>query len=338
VQTFVRPRNQFSKLEALWEKNHSNATPPQSVGSSHKRSGEAQDHQSTSQAKRAKRDEAELLASNATPLSQVPPQAQEEPVVKADCTQAEDAESDQEDVNTEEPAESRIPARSTIWAAQWTKIEAFRRKQHLLAAVGSYALSCPVIEDRYPGLEGQLRLDIKFLPEYTENDGVLEAHLNLGLFKGTIALALDSEVLDIWCYHQSRPINSVNAESQRLRDKSRAARTILGADRVPGSPLKIAPVRIDLAQPLAFWGEFRCQDDRKLFMRPGLIFANTCEVDFLDTSGLNIEGTIDLPMLEIGTVRFEGFKVHELATKTGWRAWSEYDNALIRYGSDWNKA
>lgn len=52
------------------------------------------------------------------------------------------------------------PARSSIWKTQWAEIGAFKRKQYLLMAKGSYVVACSTIESTYPGLEGQLRLNI----------------------------------------------------------------------------------------------------------------------------------------------------------------------------------
>ena len=65
-----------------------------------------------------------------------------------------------------------MPARSAVWKVQWAKVEDFRRKQYLLPAAGSYALTCPMIEDRFPGVDGKLRLDLSFGSE-TKHDGIL---------------------------------------------------------------------------------------------------------------------------------------------------------------------
>ncbi|KAF2827821.1 hypothetical protein CC86DRAFT_369051 [Ophiobolus disseminans] len=353
-QTMMLLRDKFRMLEEAWTDKYSTGTSQQGAGSSQKRprASDAGEPQSTFQSKRARLNKSKGRANIKTVEIQTEREVGMELLVKldhpgenehevesdGDNENEQEVESDGDSESSEEEIESRITARSEIWAAQWTKVKSFRRKQHLLSAVGSYAISCPTIEDRYPGLEGQLRLDIMFLPKYTENDGILEAHLNLGLFNGTIALGLNSDSFDIWCCRQSRSTNTPNEETQKLKELSRAARTKLPVDESSGSSLKIAPVDFDLSQPLSFIGEFRCQDDRKLFMRPSQTFADACSIDFLDTLGLSFSGEIYLPMLDTKPVGFEGFKLQERATRSGWRAWSEYETVNIRYGSEWNKS
>jgi hypothetical protein len=57
---------------------------------------------------------------------------------------------------------------------------------------------------------------------------------------------------------------------------------------------------VDLTEALTCEGEFRCLDDRKLFMRPGTIFSESCIIRFKDLTGLHLEGVINLPIMRLG--------------------------------------
>jgi|TARA_R110002003_G_scaffold244_16_gene17564 hypothetical protein len=93
---------------------------------------------------------------------------------------------------------------------------------------------------------------------------------------------------------------------------------------------------LDLSAELRLSGEFRCHDDRKLFLKPHLVFANDFDMKFDDLSGLSFEGDIKLPMLSDQPVGLEGFKIGESATIDG-NHWTTYHTANVRYGSMWSE-
>ncbi|KAH7066727.1 hypothetical protein BKA63DRAFT_571135 [Paraphoma chrysanthemicola] len=134
----------------------------------------------------------------ATLLSSVTPSRQthtyQEVKVEAEDNVEEEEEASTEGKAEAEAAETRWPARGAIWEEQWSKTEAFRRRQRLLTAVGMYALSCSLIEDRYPGHEGQLRLSVELIP-VNDDTGVLHGQLDLGLFTGAVSLAVSNTAL-----------------------------------------------------------------------------------------------------------------------------------------------
>jgi hypothetical protein len=230
-----------------------------------------------------------------------------------------------------------VPARGPIWEARWKKVEAFRRRLCFLRVTGSYAINCPNVEDRYPALEGQLRLDISIHPE-TEEDGILTGNLDLGLFKGIVALGTNDLSLDVWCRRNSHTGRTADyakcPESQRLDRRYLFARRSLGMEK--GSPLPRAD--IDFETLPAFPGEYRCRDDRELFSASGVVFSGSCGVRLKDTMGMQLKGEITFPMLSGEAIPFDAFKLRELpAVHTTARSWKDYDTESIRHSSTWKE-
>ncbi|KAH7080981.1 hypothetical protein FB567DRAFT_117184 [Paraphoma chrysanthemicola] len=333
------PRHIFAKLETILEDDRSRHDAHQAVGSGRKRQHDSEE-QAIEEMKPRKRERKDAAPNTTATLLASILSSRPTDVCEEVKSQTEDKVGDEEEASTEikaewEASETRLRARGAIWEEQWSKIEAFGQRQRLLTAVGTYALSCPLIEDRYTGLEGLLRLSVEFIPG-TDDTRVLHGQLDLSLFTGAVAFAVSDAALHVWCYDKTRRPTHPNGEMDRLRAWGRDARTTLGLQRKSDSSCAIPRADFDLSAELRLCGEFMCNDDRKLFLRPGLILANDFDIDFTDLSGLSFTGRIKLPMLSDEPAVLEGFTFEETATKTG-RSWSEYDTASIRYGSVWNE-
>lgn len=344
IQEIVHPRHIFEELEKIWTQEQSRRNTSHTPRTSKKRVRDiASDTDSVvSQSKRTKsfeHDQGLPLSDTDVSCTQSELGEQEVQVDAVSESHEETTTVDEDDhgdasETSEEDAETRMPARSAAWKAQWTKVEAFRRRQYFLATVGSYAITCPLIEDRFPGFEGQLRLHITIRPN-TENDGILTACLDLGLFEGILVLGTEEDRLHVWCHEKSRPGKRPNPESRRLEQRSRAAKRRIKAKASTNSG-SIDPVNIGFDEAPSFWGEYRCRDDRGLFSGSEVVFSNKSCIWLQDKAGMHIEGDICLPMLSDDPVVFEGFKVQESpAVKTGANSWAEYNTAIIRFGPSW---
>jgi hypothetical protein len=226
--------------------------------------------------------------------------------------------------------------RSSLSQGQVDKVKAFRMKQYFMAPTGSFTITCPEIETRFPALEGRLRMDIKLLE--TEH-GLYEACFNLGLFEGTAALATREESLSVWCYTEQRKQvphlerDQYDKEMKRLKRASSAAWHAIGI--MEEGRYVLPDLETDISTPPAFFCEYRCNDDRQLFLKPSLVFASAGRIMFADLMGLQLSGSIHLPMLSDEPVTFEGFKVEDTDLLQNERPWSAFDTSAIRYGADW---
>jgi hypothetical protein len=170
----------------------------------------------------------------------------------------------------------------------------------------------------------------------TEEDGILTGNIDLGLFKGIVALGTNDLSLDVWCRRNSHtgrtPDYAKCPESQRLDRRYLVARRSLGMEK--RSPLPRAD--IDFETRPEFLGEHRCKDDRTLFSAPGVVFSGSCGVWQKDSLGMQLKGEITLPMLSGEAIPIDGFKLQELpAVYTTARSWKDYDTASIRHSSTW---
>jgi hypothetical protein len=143
----------------------------------------------------------------------------------------------------------------------------------------------PFIEERYPGLNGKLTLDIRFLPESTKDQGVSEFSLDFGLFSGTAALGIDKYTLADWCYRQHlREIPNPLHPPQHRPEACRLAKNVVhahrkvcrdeGAKQGGLSRHKLLP-KANLTKPPSLTLNARLQDTENLFMVPGSIFGST---------------------------------------------------------------
>jgi hypothetical protein len=74
-----------------------------------------------------------------------------------------------------------MPSLSTLSKNQTEQINAFRKKQDYLTAVSSYTVTCPMIEEQFPALAGQLKLDLTLHRDWKESNGMLVAGFDFGL-------------------------------------------------------------------------------------------------------------------------------------------------------------
>jgi hypothetical protein len=95
-----------------------------------------------------------------------------------------------------------------------------------------------------------------------------------------------------------------------------------------------------MKEPLKFFCEFRCKDDRKLFLKPRIRFASSGIIEFSDCTGLEVSGSFDFPMNGPDPLPFSGFKVSdtpEESEKYQDMSLRKSNTATIRYGDAWNK-
>jgi hypothetical protein len=97
-----------------------------------------------------------------------------------------------------------MPSLSTLSKNLTDQINAFRKKQYYLTAIGSYTVTCPMIEEQFPALAGQLKLDLTLHRDWKESNGMLVAGFGFGLFSGTIAMSPDRDQLTKCCYYMYR--------------------------------------------------------------------------------------------------------------------------------------
>jgi hypothetical protein len=236
---------------------------------------------------------------------------------------------------------SLAPARSAVWQEHWQKIEAFRLQDYYNRFTGSYTISCTLIEGRYPGLDGCLRLHIDLLFN-TVKRGLLKAKLELGLFTGIMIMAMDSGVLSEWCYHEHRrsdpqTIDTHNPEMDRLRDESEKAQ-ITAHQKILEPGRAVRAKQIDTSKPAHLYCAFRLEDEHDIFMKPDTIFADHGEIVFTDLFGHQFDATFSLPMLSSEPVKCTGYKIDADGDTEGMRSWADYDTSTIRYGAAWNQS
>jgi hypothetical protein len=108
-------------------------------------------------------------------------------------------------VKTEQSVETELQpdGLGPVWKSRWQQdIEKYRVTDYHSRIADKYAINCPVIKQRYPGLEEKLVIRIRILHSDTKHQGVSEADIDLGLFKGSAAMGIDEHSLADWCYRQ----------------------------------------------------------------------------------------------------------------------------------------
>jgi hypothetical protein len=99
--------------------------------------------------------------------------------------------------------------------------------------------------------------------------GFFEACFDLGLFKGTAALAMREESLSVWCYiEQRKKVPNVDKEEydkaehdndmKSLKRVSSAAWHAIGI--MKEGRYVLPDLETDISTPPSFFGEFRCED------------------------------------------------------------------------------
>jgi hypothetical protein len=236
--------------------------------------------------------------------------------------------------------------KSVLSTAQAEKFRAFRVKQYYMIVSGSYAIICPFLAEKFPAIADQLRIDINFLPSSTVEYGIMEAHVDLGLFRGTAAMGVDDKRLAGWCalqHYQSRTewrngtSTGEDCETKRMRVAFDDAWKRLGCVQSRNGTPIIPQIETMTESPPYFFCDFRFYDDRRLFMKPGFIFADSGSISFTDATGLQFNGALNLPMLSEKPIFFQGFKVGAAAATPAMQPWGAYDTSRIRYGPIWRE-
>jgi hypothetical protein len=249
-------------------------------------------------------------------------------------------------VKTEQPVETELQPDSLgrVWKSRWQQdIDKYRVTDYYSRIAGKYAISCPFIEERYPGLEGKIILQITLLQGDRNQQGVFEADLDLGLFKGTAAMGMDEYSLADWCYREQMRLQPIekNMETKRLEDKANDAHmSTCGTPCIRSSQHNARSIKAkcDTSKCATLFMQVRLKDDKGLFMRQGAIFGSEGEIQFNDLHGLELEGDIDLPMLGPESVKFKGYKVRQVSKlEVVQTPWGSFPTRAIKYGDEWNK-
>ncbi|KAI4944482.1 hypothetical protein J4E86_009541 [Alternaria arbusti] len=218
--------------------------------------------------------------------------------------------------------------------------EACRTKQTFVAAMGTYWIQCPLIEATHPELKSSLRMVVRALDDHTQERGLLEAYLNLGLLKGTMVMAPDLDIVQDWCYrHQSQRSRDggngkckIDKETERLRD------VLEEFKRVNGVPIDatIKSPPLDLQKRLDLDCEARLYENRPSIGGPIRISGNTAHLEFREGS-LYFEGKINLPIISDTPVKICGYRIKSDDSCTV-EKWLDYDTSKVKYGAAWKKS
>ncbi|KAH4074388.1 hypothetical protein HBH50_046620 [Parastagonospora nodorum] len=250
-------------------------------------------------------------------------------------------------VKTEQRVETELQpdGLGPVWKSRWQQdIEKYRFTDYHSRIAGKYAISCPVIEQRYPGLEGKLVIRIRILHSDTKHQGMFEADIDLGLFKGSAAMGIDEHSLADWCYRQQMQLQPTekNMEIKRLEDEANDAHlSTCGNPCIRSSQYNARSIKAkcDISKCAKLFMQVRLKDEKDLFMRQGAILGCEGEIEFHDLHGLEFEGDIDLPMLGPDPVKFRGYKVKQLLkSDVVDTLWGKIPTSAIKYGDAWNKA
>jgi hypothetical protein len=197
---------------------------------------------------------------------------------------------------------------------------------------GSYIVSCPLIEQRFPEHDGKLLMEIRSIKLGSRKDCVFEGDLDLDILSGTVALGLNTNYLASYVNRETMDsytcyTGSVPDEIRRLHHEARQAE----ADTTP--------FELDLLKPAELPFQFRFNDVAERFLPAGTIFSDRGVVQFDDLTCLYFRGKIRLPMVDAEEVRFEGYKIHEQCTKSkaAFRPWSSYPVCSVKFGDAWNE-
>jgi hypothetical protein len=129
-------------------------------------------------------------------------------------------------------------------------------------------------------------MHIKTNGSHATNDGILEAFIDFGLFKGTVAMGLYKQRLLAWFPHYNQDAGDFKGRL-RLKERAIAARAKLGMPHKTFT--ERANLDFDRSQPLPFYGTYRCIDDCKLFMKASRIASDRCLLQFQDVMGLQLK-------------------------------------------------
>ena len=241
------------------------------------------------------------------------------------------------------PAPSKA-AKSLLTAlsrAQSAQFNVFRLRQYYYQVCGSYTLVCPSIAAKFPAIADQLRLEVFLHPTGTVEDGIVEAYLDLGIFKGTMILGTSKEHLAKWCFMQHQQHwtqhhthNDNDQEFQRLRTAYFAAWEYSGSAKAGDGSCIFPPIDTKPDNAPSFTCEYRVFDTYRLFLKPGPIFADNGLIEFSDLTGLQFSGTLNFPMLSDEPIAINGFKIDGNTTAKP-QAWSSYVTPNIQYGAAW---
>jgi hypothetical protein len=196
---------------------------------------------------------------------------------------------------------------------------------------GSYIVSCPLIEERFPEHDGKLLMEIRSIKLGSRKDCVFEGDLHLGIMSGTVALGLNTNYLASYAARETMEnftscTGSIPDEIRRLDHEAKRAE----ADTTP--------FELDLLKPAELPFQFRFIDEAERILPAGTVFSERGVVDFDDLTCLYFRGKIRLPMVQAEEVRFGGYKIHEQCTKSkaAFKPWSSYPAFCVRFGDAWN--
>ena len=217
--------------------------------------------------------------------------------------------------------------------------EACRAKQTFVAAMGTYWIQCPLIEYKHPELRSSLRMVVQGLDDHTQERGLLEAYLNLGLFKGTMVMAPGLAIVQDWCcrHQNQRSRDSGNGKCKIDKETERLRDVLEEFKRVNGIPIDatIESPPLDLQRPFDLDCEARLYANRPSIGGPIRISGNTAHLDFRVDS-LYFEGKINLPMISDTPVKISGHRIKSDDSCTV-EKWLDYDTSKVEYGAVWNE-
>ncbi|KAI4657352.1 uncharacterized protein J4E79_007425 [Alternaria viburni] len=238
-----------------------------------------------------------------------------------------------------QPENPWTPERSEDEKNLMSQHEACRAKQTFVAAMGTYWIQCPLIEHKHPELKSSLRMVVQGLDDHTQERGLLEAHLNLGLLKGTMVMGPGLDIVQDWCYrHQSQRSRDggngkcrIDKDTERLRDVLEELKRVneLPMDAIIKSP------PLDLRKPLDLDCEARLYENRPSIGGPIRISGNTAHLEFR-ADNLYFEGKINLPMISDTPVKISGHRIKSDDSCTV-EKWLDYDTSKVKYGAVWNE-
>ena len=246
-------------------------------------------------------------------------------------------------VNTywrKQPENPWTPERSEDEKNLLRQHEACRAKQTFVAAMGTYWIQCPLIEDKHSELERSLRMIVQALDDHTQERGLLEAYLNLGLLKGTMVMAFGLDIVQDWCYrHQSQRSRDsgngkckIDSEAERLRDAVEEFKRENGI--LMDATIKSGP--LDFQKPLDPHCEARLYEKKSPTGEPIRIFGNTALLEFRE-DGLCFDGQIKLPMISDTPVKIIVRRIKSDDSCTV-EKWLDYDTSKVKYGAAWKKS
>jgi hypothetical protein len=195
-------------------------------------------------------------------------------------------------------------------ARRWEKLmdehRKYTRSRALKPVLGSYAIDCPVIEERWPQFSAELTLDI------SEHEllGVvgLQACVNFGAMKGTMLLVPNAKDLIRCDDRMNYPQDSDNDD---------------GSDGWAAEGQEIAddePVR-------RVRGLLHCQSHVKM---DGATYVSNSWLSFNEDTCLTFKGHVRLPVGDDGEVEFEGFKIRDAGFGIP-RPWTSYRGVTMTY-------